>query len=249
MTVSRFSRLPAFLGPGVLIAVFITAVLAVAAAGVMMSPGLATTAHAQPVCGLMWGEVEVCIELTPETDSNLVGTPHTVTATVTEDGAVPSTPLMVDFTITGANAGTVGSCSPNADCSVDALLGQVDLTYTPIDHALGTDIITGCIVEPANAVPLHSGAALAVQAAICDDASKDWYVPTPTPAATPTPTATPAPSPTPEAAAPAAELPGTGGEPSAGSSGVMPWLAAITGAIAVASAGAVWLAYQRRRIR
>ena len=68
--------------------------------------------------------------------------------------------------------------------------------------------------------------------------------PTPTPTATATPTPTPAPTPT-----PIAQLPATGGAPSDGGSSVLPWLAAIAGAIAVMGAGGVWLAYQRRRVR
>ncbi len=75
----------------------------------------------------------------------------------------------------------------------------------------------------------------------------------PTPSPTPAPTAalslsaTPSPSPTPAVAA--AVLPATGGPPSHGSGRVVPWLAVIAAAIAAVSAGGVWFAYQRRRVR
>jgi cell division septation protein DedD len=73
---------------------------------------------------------------------------------------------------------------------------------------------------------------------------------TPTPTATPTvlaATATPAPTPTPEPSP--AVLPASGGAPPDGSSGGLPWLAAIAGAIAVMAASGSWFAYQRRRVR
>jgi hypothetical protein len=79
------------------------------------------------------------------------------------------------------------------------------------------------------------------EGACVDFAAPPSATPTPTPAATATPT------PTPEAA-PAAELPETGGEPADGSSG-LPWLAAIAGAIAVMSVGGFWFAYRRRHVR
>ena len=63
--------------------------------------------------------------------------------------------------------------------------------------------------------------------------------------ATPTPT----PSPTPTAVAEVVQLPTTGGTPSDGGPGVLPWLAAIAGAIALIGSGSAWFAYQRRRIR
>ena len=61
--------------------------------------------------------------------------------------------------------------------------------------------------------------------------------------ATPTPTPTPTPKPTPVV------LPASGGTPSDGGSGALPWLAAIAGAIALIGSGGAWFAHQRRRIR
>jgi hypothetical protein len=67
------------------------------------------------------------------------------------------------------------------------------------------------------------------------------------PPLTPTP---PSPTPTtaPSEAAPAAELPSTGGTPLDGGSISLLWLAAIAGVMALAASGGAWFAYQGRRI-
>ncbi|MHC4891428.1 MAG: hypothetical protein ACYTEO_18395, partial [Planctomycetota bacterium] len=81
---------------------------------------------------------------TPPSETNELGSDnsHTVTATILGDpGQVAG--LLVDFTVTGQNAGAAGTCSPNADCTTDAG-GQVSFTYTvPVaPGSLGTDTIT-----------------------------------------------------------------------------------------------------------
>jgi hypothetical protein len=67
---------------------------------------------------------------------------HTVTATILGDPAQVAGRL-VDFSVSGQNAGATGTCSPNADCTTNAA-GQVSFTYTvPIEpDSLGTDTIT-----------------------------------------------------------------------------------------------------------
>lgn len=57
------------------------------------------------------------------------------------------------------------------------------------------------------------------------------------------------PTPTPTAVLSAQQLPVTGGTPSDGGSSALPALLAIAGALAVMSAGGLWLAHQRRRVR
>ena len=60
------------------------------------------------------------LSLTPATDSAPEGGTHTVTATVTESGTGdPLAGQLVEFTITGQNAGVSGTCVP-ASCESDA---------------------------------------------------------------------------------------------------------------------------------
>ena len=72
--------------------------------------------------------------LNPGTASNPVGTSHTVTAHV-QTGSTPACPAgtgvsgqLVSFTVTGANAGAAGTCSP-VSCMTD-VNGNVTFTYT-----------------------------------------------------------------------------------------------------------------------
>lgn len=62
------------------------------------------------------------LTLAPATDTNQVGNPHTVTATVTDFGAQPVPGVTVRFAITGANSAS-GSC-------VTGTNGQCTFTYT-----------------------------------------------------------------------------------------------------------------------
>jgi Bacterial Ig-like domain (group 1) len=70
--------------------------------------------------------------LSPPTDTNPAGTPHTVTATVSDFGGRPVPGVTVRFTVTGANSAS-GQCTTGAN-------GQCQFTYTGT-HA-GLDTIT-----------------------------------------------------------------------------------------------------------
>jgi Big-like domain-containing protein/beta-propeller repeat-containing protein len=70
--------------------------------------------------------------LTPAADTNEVGTPHTVTATVTDFGGQPVSGVIVRFSVSGVNP-TSGASTTNAS-------GQATFTYTGT-HA-GTDTIS-----------------------------------------------------------------------------------------------------------
>ena len=174
------------------------------------------------------------IDLTPSAATNIVGTTHTVTATALDgEPPVPAVGVTITFAVTsGPNAGASGICSPNADCTTDAN-GQVSFTYTG-DGGVGTDTISASFVTTRETTESTL-------------AQKTWEEPAATP--TPTPTATPTPSPTPTAVAEVVQLPTTGGTPSDGGSSILPWLAAIAGAIALIGSGSAWFAYQRRRVR
>ncbi|MGH2935418.1 MAG: Ig-like domain-containing protein [Gaiellaceae bacterium] len=81
------------------------------------------------------------LSLSPTMATNPVGTPHTVTATVTNPDTTPAAGVLVTFTVTGANAGASGTCSP-ADCKTNAS-GQVTFTYT--GTSAGDDTINASI--------------------------------------------------------------------------------------------------------
>ena len=87
------------------------------------------------------GVIDLALE--PATAQNELGSDdtHTVTATILGDpGQVAG--ILVDFAVTGQNAGATGACVP-ADCMTDAA-GQVSFTYSvPVaPSSLGTDTIT-----------------------------------------------------------------------------------------------------------
>lgn len=120
------------------------------------------------------------LELAPETATNELGTDnsHTVTATLEGPaGAVGG--YLVDFAVTGQNAGATGTCAP-ADCKTNAS-GQVTFTYTvPIANgSLGTDTITAevTLANPTGATD-------------SEDVTKEWVDTTP-PVVTCTPTTNP----------------------------------------------------------
>lgn len=83
------------------------------------------------------------LELAPVTATNELGSDneHTVTATL-EGPAGAVSGYLVDFAVTGQNAGATGTCVP-ADCKTNAS-GQVTFTYSvPVaNSSLGTDTIT-----------------------------------------------------------------------------------------------------------
>ena len=79
--------------------------------------------------------------LDPATDINPVGTPHTVTATVTNPDDSPRAGVTVSFVVTGVNAGAPGACVP-ATC-ISGADGKVTYTYT--GAAAGDDTINATI--------------------------------------------------------------------------------------------------------
>ena len=121
---------------------------------------IATDAATEPTCGndvetaeAVCGEAYVLVSgagitstapnlaLDPATDSNPVGTPHTVTATVTNPDDTPRSGVEVSWVVTGANAGAAGTCAP-ATC-VTGADGKVAYTYT--GAAAGDDTINAAI--------------------------------------------------------------------------------------------------------
>ncbi len=120
------------------------------------------------------------LELTPETATNELGTDnsHTVTATL-EGPAGAVAGYLVDFSVTGQNAGATGTCVP-ADCKTDAS-GHVSFTYSvPVENdSLGTDTITAevTLANPTGATDT-------------EDVTKDWVDTTP-PVLSCTPTTNP----------------------------------------------------------
>lgn len=101
------------------------------------------------------------IVLTPGTDTNPVGTTHTVTATLRDGEGRPLPATAVAFTVTGANAGAGGTCNP-ASCTTNSA-GQVTFTY--LGTAPGNDTIEACFTMPTGQRS-------------CTTASKTWIAPT-----------------------------------------------------------------------
>jgi hypothetical protein len=128
----------------------------------------------QPACGeahiLIAGRGIVAVApnmtLDPPTAENPVGTTHTVTATVKNNAGEPQAGVPVEFVVTGANAGAVGSCVP-ANCATDSN-GQVKFTWTGTQ--VGDDTV--------NASVQFNGATQTATAA------KHWSTPAPPPSIT-----------------------------------------------------------------
>jgi hypothetical protein len=185
---------------------------AVAGAAVLAVAALIGFAGGQHVQA---GVTEVTLD--PPTATNLVGTDHTVTATVTNW----PTGEIVDFQVTsGPNTGATFTCSPNVDCSTDGS-GVISATYTS-DGTAGTDTIQAC-TTPLQQLPNAFGEFQP----ICGTASKEWAEPSPTPTVSePTPT----PTPTEVAEEDVTGLPATGSGPADG--GGFPWVVAALTAFA-----------------
>jgi hypothetical protein len=78
------------------------------------------------------------VGLSPQTDTNPVGTDHTVTATATASGGAPVPGVTINFNVlTGPNAGKTGSGQTNVN-------GQTTFTYHD-DGGAGTDTIQASI--------------------------------------------------------------------------------------------------------
>jgi len=177
----------------------------------------------------------VLVDASPDTDTNIVGEDHTVTALVTDFGE-PAPDWTVTFdVISGPNQG-------DSDTGVTDGNGETSFTYTG-DGGTGTDQIDVCVLAPIGGAVSAAGGLGTLD---CEVVEKTWVEPTPTP----TPTAEPEPSATPTAtpaeAAPAAELPDTGSQPPSG--GEFPWLGALALALVGATmVGGGWALSKRSR--
>ena len=128
---------------------------------------VATDTATKPTCGIDPGDtlshcgeayvlisgsgivvVSGSISLTPLDATNPAGTSHTVTATVTSGGS-PLAGQVVTFTVTGQNAGAVGTCVP-VGCITDAF-GNVSFTYTDTNGA-GDDTIKASFTDAAGSL-------------------------------------------------------------------------------------------------
>ncbi len=128
---------------------------------------VATDAATTPTCGIDPGDglshcgeayvlisgsgivvVSGSISLTPLDATNPVGTSHTVTANVTSGGS-PLAGQVVTFTVTGQNAGAIGTCVP-AGCVTDAF-GNVSFTYIDTNGA-GDDTIKASFTDAAGSL-------------------------------------------------------------------------------------------------
>jgi hypothetical protein len=168
----------------------------------------------------------------PATATNVVGTDHTVTMTVTFNGQ-PANGADVFFDVTaGPNTGEGASGTTDAN-------GEFSFTYTGAG-GVGQDTIEACTFG----IPLRTveRPALGIPVA-CDTVTKDWIQPTPSPSPSPSPgatlaagTATPSPSPSPTAAAPV-QLPGTGGTSDEGSTRPVAAIALLSLLISIGAVG------------
>jgi len=122
-----------------------------------------------------WQEpVAADISLAPATDSNLVNTPHTVTATVTDQFGEPFQGAVALFAV---NA--VGAPSPTSGTAVTDAAGEADFTFTN-STANVTNIITSCL----DTDPVNGACDVGEETAT---ATKTWQAPTPPPPPPPPP--------------------------------------------------------------
>ena len=90
------------------------------------------------------------ISVSPLDSTNPAGTSHTVTANVHAVGGTPPVVgQLVDFTVTGLNAGATGTCVP-ADCKSNAS-GDVAFTYTDTG-GVGSDTIKASFTDDAGSL-------------------------------------------------------------------------------------------------
>ena len=181
-----------------------------------------------------------------------------------EPGTFEETTIHVGDSVTWtpwSNPHTVTGCDPNTfwvNCNGDAPIGNSGsqgsgFSWGPQTFSTAGEYPYLCLLHPG-----FMRGKIVVQAAPTPTTPPATPTATPPPTATPaltatptpmpTPTATPTPTPVPTEAAPAG-LPPTGGTPSDGGSGSLPWLAAIAGVMALTGSARAWFAYQRRRIR
>lgn len=98
-------------------------------------------------------DVVQSIDLTPDSATNVVGSDHTVTATVTDNLGNPVVGTLVTFEV------TAGPHSGTTDASVTDANGQAFFTY--MGTIAGLDTIVGCFIDN-------------TQAEQCDTVTKEW---------------------------------------------------------------------------
>jgi hypothetical protein len=109
------------------------------------------------------------IVLSPQTATNdaVLGSTHTVTATVQDNNGNRVVGAQVTFTVTaGPNAGATGVCSANVNCTTDAS-GKVSFTYASNGNA-GTDTIQACFTDATNT--RHCATASKIWVSVADQA-------------------------------------------------------------------------------
>jgi len=118
-----------------------------------------------PIAALPCGVTVVGITLTPMTATNVVGTPHTVIAKLTDLLNNPQPGITVTFTVTaGPNAGVSGT-------AVTDVNGQAAFSYT--SAMIGTDQIEACFTNQAGVVICSQTATKTWIAPIVCDVDKD----------------------------------------------------------------------------
>jgi hypothetical protein len=116
-----------------------------------------------PFSALPCGITVIGITISPLTAVNDLGageTTHTVTARLTDLTGTPQPGILVDFEVLAGseNAGAIGNCSVNADCTTDAN-GEVSFTYSS-NWNTGSDTIKACFDDQGTLK--------------CASATKDW---------------------------------------------------------------------------
>jgi hypothetical protein len=108
------------------------------------------------------------ITLAPATSTNPPGEDHTVTAVVRDEAGDPVQGVLVDFSVgSGPNAGAIGECSVNTDCTTDAD-GMVLFTYTGAGGP-GVDQITAAFQPEGPAPRVVSNVAFKFWDADCNE--------------------------------------------------------------------------------
>ncbi|MGH3860492.1 hypothetical protein, partial [Actinokineospora sp.] len=101
------------------------------------------------------------LQITPETDDNAIGTPHTLTATLSAAADATSGTIELDFEITGPNDPDAGDSptSPDKTCTVAVAADSCTVTHS--SPVVGTNTIRGWIDHDKNNATLVGEADLA----------------------------------------------------------------------------------------
>ncbi|MGH2747916.1 MAG: Ig-like domain-containing protein, partial [Actinomycetota bacterium] len=116
------------------------------------------------------------LDAEPERDSNVKGSSHTVTATVTDQFGNPSPNVPVDFVVTGANAGA-GCQNVLTNAS-----GQATCTYTDSTTIVGPEPETDTIDVSVDGSADADATVDEVDIDLADRVEKFWFTTIPTPA-------------------------------------------------------------------